>query len=186
MSQLLLWPKSFGFTQECIYSFIQQLFTEYLLWLGTVVVLRMQQLKKKSWKFLFIELTFEWGGEIIKKRSKYNTLGFLWWLSGEQSTWRYKRCRRHGFNSWIGNILWRRNGNPLQFPCRGNPMDREAWQATVHGVTKESDTTEVLNNNKTLLVISPTVGKIKQVSEKGNFSDGVGNFSGGWCTLLDC
>ena len=58
-------------------------------------------------------------------------------------------------------------------------MDREAWQATVHGVTKESDTTELLNNSKTLLVISPTVEKIKQVSEKGNFSDGVGNFSGG-------
>ena len=27
-----------------------------------------------------------------------------------------------------------------------NPMDRGAWQATVHGVTKESDTTEQLNN----------------------------------------
>ena len=28
------------------------------------------------------------------------------------------------------------NGNPLQYACLGNPMDREAWQATVHGVTK--------------------------------------------------
>ena len=45
--------------------------------------------------------------------------------------------------------------------------------ARVHGVTKESDTTELLNNNKSVLVISPTVEKIKQVSEKGNFSDGV-------------
>ena len=33
------------------------------------------------------------------------------------------------------------NGNPLQYSCLGNPMDRGAWQATVHGVTKESDTT---------------------------------------------
>ena len=32
-------------------------------------------------------------------------------------------------------------GNPLQYSCLGNPMDREAWRATVHGVTKESDTT---------------------------------------------
>ena len=24
------------------------------------------------------------------------------------------------------------NGNPLQYPCLENPMDREAWQATVH------------------------------------------------------
>ena len=28
------------------------------------------------------------------------------------------------------------NGNPLQYPCLENPMDREAWQATVHRVTK--------------------------------------------------
>ena len=26
------------------------------------------------------------------------------------------------------------NGNPLQCSCLGNPMDREAWQATVYGV----------------------------------------------------
>ena len=28
------------------------------------------------------------------------------------------------------------NGNPLQHSCLGNPMDRGAWWATVHGVTK--------------------------------------------------
>ena len=28
------------------------------------------------------------------------------------------------------------NGNPLQYSCWENPMDREAWWATVHGVTK--------------------------------------------------
>ena len=28
------------------------------------------------------------------------------------------------------------NGNPLQYFCLGNPMDREAWRATVHGVAK--------------------------------------------------
>ena len=28
------------------------------------------------------------------------------------------------------------NGNALQYSCLGNPMDREAWWATVHGVTK--------------------------------------------------
>ena len=32
------------------------------------------------------------------------------------------------------------NGNPLQYSCLGNPMDRGAWRATVHGLT-ESDTT---------------------------------------------
>ena len=28
------------------------------------------------------------------------------------------------------------NGNPLQYSSLENPMDRETWQATVHGVTK--------------------------------------------------
>ena len=28
------------------------------------------------------------------------------------------------------------NGNPLQYSCLENSMDRGAWQATVHGVTK--------------------------------------------------
>ena len=28
------------------------------------------------------------------------------------------------------------HGNPLQYPCLENPMDRGAWRATVHGVTK--------------------------------------------------
>ena len=28
------------------------------------------------------------------------------------------------------------NGNPYQYSCLENPMDRGAWQATVHGVSK--------------------------------------------------
>ena len=28
------------------------------------------------------------------------------------------------------------NGNPLQYSCLENPMDREFWQAIVHGVAK--------------------------------------------------
>ena len=39
-----------------------------------------------------------------------------------------------------GRCLEEGNSNPLQYFCLGNPMDRGAWQATVHAVTKESDT----------------------------------------------
>ena len=33
-------------------------------------------------------------------------------------------------------LEWRRKGNPLQYSCLGNPKDRGAWQAIVHGVAK--------------------------------------------------
>ena len=40
------------------------------------------------------------------------------------------------------------NGNPLQYTCLGNLMDRGVWQAIVHGVAKEPDTTKRANNKK--------------------------------------
>ena len=38
-----------------------------------------------------------------------------------------------------GRSPGRGHGNPFQYSYLGNPMDRGAWWATVHGVTKESD-----------------------------------------------
>ena len=44
------------------------------------------------------------------------------------------------------------NGNPFQYSCLGNPMDRGAWRAMVHGVSKEMDMTERLNNCNKLTI----------------------------------
>ena len=38
--------------------------------------------------------------------------------------------------SILGKIPGRENGNPLQYSCLENSMDRRAWWATVHGVAK--------------------------------------------------
>ena len=38
--------------------------------------------------------------------------------------------------SWIGSSPGGGHGNPLQYSCLENPMDRGAWKATVHGMTK--------------------------------------------------
>ena len=47
----------------------------------------------------------------------------------------------------VRRIPWRRKWQPTPVLLPGNPMDRGAWWATVHGVTKESDTTWRLKNN---------------------------------------
>ena len=41
----------------------------------------------------------------------------------------------------LGSYPGEGNGNSLQCSCLGNPTDRGAWWATVHGAEKESDMT---------------------------------------------
>ena len=41
----------------------------------------------------------------------------------------------------LGSYLGAGNGNPLQYSCFGNPMDKGAWQAAVYRATKQSDMT---------------------------------------------
>ena len=55
-------------------------------------------------------------------------LGLPPWLSGKEST-----CNAGD----VGSIPeWGGNGNPLQYSCLGNSMNRGTWWATVHRVTK--------------------------------------------------
>ena len=51
------------------------------------------------------------------------------WLSGKESAC---QRRRLGFDPW--DSPGEGNGTPLQYSCLQNPMDRGAWQVTVHGV----------------------------------------------------
>ena len=46
----------------------------------------------------------------------------------------------------LGKSSGKGNGNPLQYPCLGNPTERGA-RATVNGLSKESGLTWGLNNN---------------------------------------
>ena len=44
--------------------------------------------------------------------------------------------RDAGLVPGLGRSLGGGHGNPLQYSCLENPMDRGAWWATVHGVAK--------------------------------------------------
>ena len=48
----------------------------------------------------------------------------------------YRRQRDLGVIPGSGRSLREGNGNPLQYSCLENLMDRGVWGATVHGVTK--------------------------------------------------
>ena len=48
--------------------------------------------------------------------------------------------KKRGLDPWVGKILGGGQGNPLQYSCLENPMDKGAWKATPWGSTV-SDTT---------------------------------------------
>ena len=58
-------------------------------------------------------------------------------------------------------ILGDGDGSPLQNSCLENSMDREAWQAAVHGDCKESDTTERLTQE--ILFVNITTKFIRKI-----------------------
>ena len=67
-----------------------------------------------------------------------------------------------------GRSLGEGNGNSFQYSCLGNPMDRGAWQATAHGITKELDKTERVHFHFSLSCIGEGNGNPLQYSCLGN------------------
>jgi len=55
------------------------------------------------------------------------------WLTGEKSTCQAEDA---GKIPELGRSPEEGNGNPLQYSCLGNPMDRGVWWATVHGIAR--------------------------------------------------
>ena len=69
----------------------------------------------------------------MKERVAEYKLVYLWWLSSKEYT-----CNAGDLSSIPGSGRSPGEGNdcPLQCSCLENSMDRRAWQAKVHGVTK--------------------------------------------------
>ena len=60
-------------------------------------------------------------------------MGFVYGSAGKESAC---QCRRHGSIGGSGRSPVVGNGTPLQYSCLGNPTERVAWWATVHGITE--------------------------------------------------
>ena len=58
------------------------------------------------------------------------------WLSGKESACSAEDTGDEGSIPELGRSPGDGNGNPLQYSCLENPMDRGAWWAVVHGITK--------------------------------------------------
>ena len=69
--------------------------------------------------------------------------------SGKESACQCRRCNRNpGSIPGLGRAPGVGSGNPLQYSCLENPMDRGAWWATLYGVAKELDMTELASATK--------------------------------------
>ena len=60
-----------------------------------------------------------------------------------------------------GRSLGEGNSNPLQYCHLENPMDREAWQATVHGLQKSQTQLRDYSNNYEAQVPQPIVQRVR-------------------------
>ena len=66
----------------------------------------------------------------------FSTAELSSWLYGKEST---RQVGDTSLISGLGRSPGEGNGNPLQYSCLENPVDRGVWQATVYGVAKELD-----------------------------------------------
>ena len=63
-------------------------------------------------------------------------MGFPGSTRDKEPARQYRRHKSRGFDPWVGKSPWRRAWQTTPVFLPGNPMDRGAWQATVHGVGK--------------------------------------------------
>ena len=121
-----------------------------------------------------------WGGLIINNKMWFHHSSGRWKSTTKVPTWSEGRllCLLMGWDgagSNVGSLLrshscGEENGNPLQYICLENPMDRGDWWATVHRVTKHLDMSEPLSNNSTpegstLLLQSPPKAPLPNTSK---------------------
>ena len=100
--------------------------------------------------------------------------GFPGGADGKEPACQCRRHKRPGSIPGLGRSPGGGHGNPLQYSCLENPMDRGAWRAAVHGVAKSrtqlSDLAQVgkppLDGSRRILAACPACG-LKTASSQG-------------------
>ena len=85
--------------------------------------------------------------------SLVHSVSFTWlpcWLSGKESTC---QCRRPKVDAWVGKIPWRRKWQPTPVFLPGESHGQSSLVGYSSWCHKESDTTELLNNNNHSLML---------------------------------
>ena len=93
-----------------------------------------------------------WFGRDSKVHLPQNTSYIIWkyWFTGKESVCTEGELQgTHILSLGWEDFQGEGNGNPVQYSCLEILMGRESWWATVHGVAKESNITEWLDNNNT-------------------------------------
>ena len=72
--------------------------------------------------------------------------------SGKEPSCQCRRHKRREFDPWVRTTPGGGHGNPLQYSCLENPMDREAWWVTTHRVEK-LDTMEAHTSTYTVKLL---------------------------------
>ena len=101
-----------------------------------------------------IFLSFSWA---LKRPLCWDAMLFIFWPIFFQgfpgvSDSKESTCKA-GFDPGLARSPGEAHGNPLQYSCLENPMDRGTWQATVHGVAKSQ--TQLSTKHNILSHISP-------------------------------
>ena len=137
----MTFTESFLFPGGCLNIIFHFIFMTTLSGKYFCIQLQMNKLRLKKVN-LFTEAFGNGKIDIIQHTLNYFLLKGLW---ASQVVLVVKNLSVHtgdaGLIAGSGRSPGVGNGNPLQYPCLGNPTDRGAWWATVHGVA-ESDTTE--------------------------------------------
>ena len=81
-------------------------------------------------------------GRLYEKEVKYVAEDVNRWLSGKESAFQGRRCRRYGFNPWLRKIPWRRKWQPTPVLLPGKSHGQRSLAGYSPQHHKESDTSE--------------------------------------------